>query len=125
MTDRIFTNRDTGEVVENPEIRPFSAILRELGEGATESQLADDFWDLLQRVQDTGKAGTLTLTIKVQGDGRGRVKIIDEVKLRLPEYNRPMTSFFIDKNGNASRRDPNQPALPDLDEHRNRKEQTS
>lgn len=112
MTDRIYTNRDTGEVVENPPIRPFASVLRELGDGATESELGVAMWDLLQRVQDTGKAGKLTLIIKVDGDGRGRVKVSDELKLQLPEYNRPMTSFFIDRNGNASRRDPAQPEIP-------------
>ena len=112
MTDRTYTNPQTGEVIADPPIRPFSAVLHELGEGSTESELGEAFWDLLQRVQDTGKAGTLTLTIKVQGDGRGRVQVLDEVKLRLPEYNRPQTSFFIDKHGNASRRDPNQPEIP-------------
>lgn len=112
MTDRIYTNPTTGEVTENPAIRPFSAILRELSEGATESELSEAFWDLLQRVQDTGKAGSLALTIKVASDGRGRIQVLDEVKLRLPEYNRPPTGFFIDKSGNASRRDPNQPEIP-------------
>ena len=112
MTDRTYTNPQTGEVVTDPTIRPFSAVLHELGEGSTESELGEAFWDLLQRVQDTGKAGSITLTIKVAGDGRGRVQVLDEVKLRLPEYNRPQTSFFIDKHGNASRRDPNQPEIP-------------
>ena len=112
MTDRTYTNPQTGEVIADPPIRPFSAVLHELGEGSTESELGEAFWDLLQRVQDTGKAGSVTLTIKVAGDGRGRVQVLDEVKLRLPEYNRPQTSFFIDKHGNASRRDPNQPEIP-------------
>lgn len=112
MSDRIYTNPITGEVIEDPNIRAFSAILGDLGEGQTNSEMGEAFWDLLQRVQDTGKAGTLTLTIKVQSDGRGRVQVVDEVKLRLPEYNRMPTSFFIDKHGNASRRDPNQPEIP-------------
>ena len=74
-----------------------------IGSGITGTALA---WQL------AGKAGSITLTIKVAGDGRGRVQVLDEVKLRLPEYNRPQTSFFIDKHGNASRRDPNQPEIP-------------
>jgi hypothetical protein len=40
----------------------------------------------------------------------------------LPEFNRPETRFFVDKTGNASRRDPNQPLLPSLDDKRNQRE---
>ena len=69
MTDRTYTNPQTGEVVTDPTIRPFSAVLHELGEGTTESEMGEAFWDLLQRVQDTGKPGSLTLTIKITGDG--------------------------------------------------------
>ena len=111
-TERRYVNPRTGEVTDDPEIRPFGQILAELGEGSTVIELSEAMWDLIQRVQDTGKAGSITLTIKVSGDGRGRVQVLDEVKLRLPEYNRPQTSFFIDKHGNASRRNPDQPEIP-------------
>lgn len=36
----------------------------------------------------------------------GWLEIKDEVSLKLPEYNRPTTAFFIDREGNPSRRDP-------------------
>lgn len=109
---RQYTNPRTGEVHDDPEIRPFTEVLRELGEGSTESELSEAPWDLVQRVQDTTKAGSLTLTLAVGFDGYGRLTIKDEVKLKLPEFNRPTTSFFVDKTGNASRRDPNQPVIP-------------
>lgn len=122
MTDRRYTNPRTGEVTDDPDIRPFDQVLRELGEGATLSELSEGLWDLLQRVQDTGKAGLLTLKIAVGFDGHGRVQMKDEVSLKLPEFNRPTTAFFLDSSGNASRRDPNQPALPTLDDRRNQKD---
>lgn len=112
MTDRTYTNPLTGEVTSDPPIRPFADVLNEIGEGATASELSDAFWDLLQRVQDTGRAGLLQLTISVGPDGRGRIAVKDQIKLKLPEYNRPETAFFLDKHGNASRRDPNQPEIP-------------
>lgn len=112
MAERRYIDPKTAEVVDDPEIRPFDQVLRELGEGSTNSELSEALWDLLQRVGDTGKAGTLTLTIAVAPDGRGRVQVKDEVKVKLPEYNRPTTAFFIGKHGNASRRDPNQPEIP-------------
>ena len=83
MTDRTYTNPQTGEVIADPPIRPFSAVLHELGEGSTESELSEAFWDLLQRVQDTGKAGSITLTIKVAGDGHGLTVISRSVSFQV------------------------------------------
>ena len=54
--------------------------------------------------------------------GHGRVQVKDEVSLKLPEFNRPTTSFFVDDQGNASRRDPNQPTLPNIADRRANKE---
>lgn len=112
MQDRRYTDPITGEVHEDITPRPFDDVLRELGEGSTNSEMGEAFYDLLQRVQDTGKAGSLALTIVVAPDGKGRVQTKDEVKLKLPEFNRMPTAFFLDRTGNASRRDPNQPQIP-------------
>lgn len=118
MTDRRYTNPRTGEITDDPNIRPFDQILRELGEGSTLSELSEAMWDLVQRVQDTAKAGHLTLTLHVGFDGQGRLVTKDEVKVRLPEYSRPETRFFVDGHGNPSRRDPNQPELPSIADRR-------
>ena len=122
---RQYTNGRTGEIIDDVEIRPFSDVLKELGEGSTESELSEAFWDLIQRVVETTKAGTLTLTISVGLDGRDRLTVKDEVKLRLPEFSRPVTSFFMDKAGNASRRDPNQPEIPGVSDLEARRKASS
>ena len=80
----------------------------------------EGFWDLVQRVQDTAKAGKLTLTIHVAFNGKGQLEAKDEVSLKLPEYNRPTTRFFLDNQGNATRRDPNQPELPEIASMKNK-----
>lgn len=71
-------------------------------------------WDLIDRVQETAKAGTLRLTIAVAFDGQGRLIVKDEVAVKLPEFSRPQTRFYVGKGGNATRRDPNQPELPSI-----------
>ena len=124
MTERSYTNPKTGEVVDI-EPRSFDQVLRELGEGQTLSELSEAFYDVIQRVQETSKAGSVTLHLAVCFDGQGRLVIKDEVKQKLPEFSRPETRFFVDKGGNASRRDPNQPLLPSLDDRRNAKEGTT
>lgn len=106
------TNPVTGEIVNKPDPRPFDQTLREIGEGSTNSEMGESLHRLIERVQDTGKAGTLTLTVGVGFDGQGRIVIKDQISLKLPEHSRPTTSFFVDKEGNPSRRDPNQPELP-------------
>ena len=103
-------------------MRPFSQVLQELGEGSTLAELSEAFWDVIQRVQETAKAGSLTLHIAVGFDGQGRLVVKDEVKTKLPEFSRPETRFFVDKHGNASRRNPDQPLLPSLDDRRNARE---
>lgn len=52
MTDRRYINPRTGEVTDDPEIRPFDQVLRDLGEGSTNRELSEALWDLLQRVQE-------------------------------------------------------------------------
>lgn len=122
MAERTYTDPRTGEVHTDVEPRPFDQILRELGEGSTVSELSETFWNVIQRVQETAKAGSLTLTLAVAFDGQGRLVVKDEVKHKLPEFSRPETRFFVGKDGNASRRDPNQPELPSLESKRAQKE---
>lgn len=119
---RVRTDPKTGEVNDNIDPRPFNEFIKELSEGATNSELSDALWDLIDRVQDTGKAGSLTLTLNVAFDGQGRVQVKDNVGLKLPEFGRQTTAFFVDKAGNPSRRDPNQPELPSLDARRSERE---
>lgn len=121
MTERTYVDPDG--VVQEAEPRSFDLILRELGEGSTLSELSEAFYDVIQRVQETAKAGSVTLTLNVGFDGQGRLVVKDEVKHKLPEFSRPETRFFVDKTGNASRRDPNQPTLPNIDDARARREQ--
>lgn len=121
MSDRTYTNPRTGEVIEATP-RPFTDVLAELGEGSTLSELSEAFYDVIQRVQETAKAGSVTLHLAIGFDGQGRLVVKDEVKQKLPEFSRPETRFFIDQAGNASRRDPNQPTIPGVTDISNKRE---
>jgi hypothetical protein len=91
-------------------IRPFADFLREQSKGSTHDELSEGMHDLVQRVRDTGKKGTLTLTVSVElMKGSDRALIVsDEIKLKLPEHDRDTSLFFADRDGNLTRNDPDQ-----------------
>lgn len=101
-----------------PESRPFSTWLLEQSGGKTHDELSDALHDLVARVRDTGKKGSVSLTVSVaplSGDTDVLV-VSDEIKLRLPEHDRKPSLFYPDKDGNLSRRDPNQLSFDSLRE---------
>lgn len=88
--------------------RPFADFLRE--QGRAHDELTDGLHKLIAAVEDTGKAGSLTLTVKVERDKEiaGTYRIGDNVKVSLPQHDRPRRIYYRDKAGNLSRSDPNQ-----------------
>lgn len=91
-------------------IRPFADWFREQSSGKTHEEMGEALYDLVQRVRDTGKKGTLSLTISVAPMDKdiSVLVISDEIKLRLPEHDRKSSLFYPDKHGNLTRRDPGQ-----------------
>ena len=74
--------------------------------------------DLIQKVKDTGRKGSVTLTITVEPmkkDDR-MVVVSDSLKLRLPEHDRPAAVWFVDRDGNLARNDPDQLTFESLKE---------
>lgn len=89
------------------EVRDFSAFL--LDRPKTHAEVSEALHDLVGKVIDTGKPGTLSLVIKVGPFEKDvdRLIVAEEIKLKLPEHDRPVGIFFPDKNGNLTRNDPN------------------
>lgn len=100
------------------EIRPFATWLIEQSGGKTHEELSAALYDLVARVRDTGKKGSVSLTVNV-APLKGDVDVLvvaDEIKLRLPEHDRKASLFYPDKDGNLTRRDPNQLSFESLRE---------
>lgn len=119
MANRTITDPRTGEVINDPHIRPFGELLRELGGGATDVELAEGIWDVIQRVRDTGKKGSLTLTIAIapidkKDPQNGPLSFVDTVTVKLPEYDRTPVFLFTDREGNPTRSNPLQAELTGL-----------
>lgn len=90
--------------------RPFSDFIREQNKGRTHDELSDGMRDLVARVEDTGKKGTITLVITVEPlkGNESCLTVSDEIKLKLPEHDRGSSIFFRGRDGNLQRDDPNQ-----------------
>lgn len=91
-------------------IRPFADFLREQSKGLTHEELSANLQALVGAVADTGKKGSLTLIVHVdpiKGDDAA-FSIHDEIRLKLPEHDRPASMFFADDEHNLTRRDPRQ-----------------
>lgn len=115
---RTHVDTRTGQVITDPPIRPFADFLRDQSQGRTHDELSEALWDLCARVRDTGKKGTLTLTVTVEtmkGDEHVLV-VSDEIRLRLPEFPRKPSIFYTTGDGNLSRTDPNQLSFDSLRE---------
>ncbi|WP_404285408.1 hypothetical protein [Glutamicibacter arilaitensis] len=94
--------------------KPFAAFLTE--QGRTHDELTETLHELIEQVTETGKAGSVTLTIKVEPDKKaeGVYRISDNVTTKIPQHDRPSRIYYKDKAGNLSRNDPNQEALAGL-----------
>lgn len=99
------------------EPRDFSSFLLELARGKTHEELSRDLQAVVAKVTETGKKGSLTLTLSIElldKDPANGVRIVDEIKTKLPEHDRPSSMFFPTSDGNLSRRDPRQMSFDDL-----------
>jgi hypothetical protein len=116
---RVRVNPTTGEIVDNPLLRPFADWLQEQARGQAHQELTEALWDLVQAVQATGKPGTITLTVTVEPMRKTGGQVIvtrHKVKTAPPEPDREPSVSWVDRNGNLTRDNPNQPDLFELRE---------
>lgn len=94
--------------------KPFADFLTK--QTRAHDELTQGLHDVIAAVADTGKAGAITLTIKVEPDkkAQGVFRISDNVTVKIPAHDRGTRIFFKDKAGNLTRQDPNQPELEGL-----------
>lgn len=99
-----------------PYVRPFTDFLQEQSNGATLTALSEALRDLVARVKDTDRPGTLTLIVKVEPiKGVDALGLSDEIRLKLPDYQRNGSIMFTDRDGNLIGDDPKQLAGFEID----------
>lgn len=95
--------------------KAFSVILQDLRDGRTHSDLSARFAELVKEVEQTGKAGSLLLTIKVAPASRAqpvdKVIVSPTITLKLPKPDAGEDFFWLSDESELSRNHPRQQAL--------------
>lgn len=94
-------------------LRPFAEFLVKQRAGSLNVEAAERLAEVVAAVAETGKDGSMTLTIKVSRNKAGALEVTDKVVAKIPDFGRVPTLWWADDDGNLVRRDPNQPELFD------------
>lgn len=94
--------------------RPFVDTLNTLRFGQLHDELSVELNKLTAQCAETGRAGTLTLTLKLKPGKAGQVEVIDDIKVKTPTYDRGTTLMFVSPENNLQREDPRQMSLGGL-----------
>lgn len=92
-------------------IKPFVQWLEAYKKGETDTELTHELRTLIEAVQETGKVGTLTLTLKVSRKGERQVNVVEDIKVQTPVHSRSEAIYFVDQHLNLVRDDPKQGVL--------------
>lgn len=109
------TNEKSTEDSEKTEPPPdFAAFLTTLNRGRSNRDLSAKLAELVEAIEETGKAGSLTYTIKIKPQKAGGMVILtDEVRASVPRGERPEAVAFIGRNFALLRNPVDQPSLYD------------
>ena len=88
--------------------QPFIKMITELRYGTLLDDLTQEMQKVVNACQDTGKKGTLTLTINIAPGKGGEVSITDKIVAKAPEHEKEASIMFITSEGNLQRNDPRQ-----------------
>lgn len=98
-------------------MKAFSVFLNDVNDGKTHAELTRDLQELFAAVQNNGRAGTLTIKLKITPAVKGRAEV-DKVtvsidrKLELPKPEVPADFFWLTDDAEPTRQHPRQHELP-------------
>lgn len=88
--------------------RDFCDVLTDIDDGVFHADLGRAFRALVKGVQDTNKAGALTISIGMKTESGRVVVLTPKVTTKVPQRASNPTRFYVDESGNATRNDPKQ-----------------
>jgi hypothetical protein len=106
----------TGEVTDEPQVRPFAELLTVLDHGAAHAEASRLLHDLVAAVQAAGKKGTMSIVLQVAPlkGSTSQVVVAAQVSSKPPKGEPAAAVFFLDDDGNLTRHDPKQLELDGL-----------
>lgn len=90
------------------ERKPFAMVLQEMRKGGLHTELGDELAALVLQCQETGKKGSLTITLNVDPGDDGVMVVDDKITVKAPRHDTGKSIFWADEGGNLVRENPNQ-----------------
>ena len=93
----------------------FQETILQINNGATLAELSEALEKVVAAVRMAGKAGSITLTLKVAPASKGSTDVLmveSQVRTKLPEPERGISIFYATDDNRLVRNDPKQIQLP-------------
>jgi hypothetical protein len=88
--------------------KAFEHTLTEMRDGRVVERLTDEWGDLIAAIRNTGKSGSMTVTFSVKPSGENGMEVDVKVSTKAPKPQIGAAFFFIDSNGDLSRKNERQ-----------------
>jgi len=92
-------------------IRPITDTLRHLGAGVMLDDASEQLADLVKRVDETGKPGSITIKINLRRAAAGALAVTSDIIVKKPPEVKMETLLFPTVEGNLLTQDPRQQVL--------------
>lgn len=92
----------------------FTELLQTIRDGDCEEDLDKAMAILVEGVRKTGKAGEITLKLKLNVSGDDKMVVSDDITLKEPKKTVAATLFFVAPGNALSKRHPYQKSLDEL-----------
>lgn len=95
--------------------KAFAVFFQDLRDGRAHSEMSAHLNELIAKVKENRKGGSVTLTIKIKPASRGgdvdKVTISDQIKVDLPKPDRGDDFYWVTDDNDLSRNHPKQQSL--------------
>jgi hypothetical protein len=88
--------------------KPFTDTIVSMRYGTLVDDLTKAMNELTAKCADTGRAGSLILTLQLKPGKGGQIEVFDDIKVKSPKEERGSSVFFATPDGNLTRDDPKQ-----------------
>lgn len=87
-------------------VRPFPETLRQIRFGELQEEIGEQLAALVKICAETGKVGTMKLSVKLKPGKAGQMEIIDDLTVTPPKPEKGTSIFFVTPGGQFATRGP-------------------